>query len=204
MASSHELNHPPIDLHEVSELQEIKVRDGLLLSPLQGDDQEAILDILDRNPEIRERVGFAAKVDSPESYYEQLDAIANDPGLIRYAIREDGSVVGLLSFWQDEGFFGQEPEPNGYGFGFFLDEKARGRGIVRSSLRAVIDRAKDSLAIGSLLAFCEDDNAKSIAALKAIGLEPTDEVYGEPSQGWQERKYRMEIDESSALKTWSR
>ncbi len=193
MASNHEFNRLPIDLHKVPELQEIVVRDGLLLSPLRPEDQEAILDILDRDPEIRDRVGFAAKVDSPESYAEQLDEIAADPGLIRYAVREEGSVVGLMSFWRDEGFFGEQPEPDSYGFGGFLDKEARGRGIVQESLRVVIDLAKEHLVVGNLMAFCEDDNVKSMAALRAAGFEPTDEVYGEPNQGWQERKWRMKI-----------
>ncbi len=183
----------PINLHTIAALQRVAVREGVELTPLVADDAAPLLEIITRDPSIGSRVTFAALVIDEKAFYEQLAIIAEDPELIRYGIRENGRLVGVISFWKDPGFFGQTPEPDGYGFGFFLDKTARGRGLISQSVEALMSRAKQVLPVGVFIAFCEDDNEASKAVLSRTGFTPTDEMYGEPTHGWQERKYLARV-----------
>jgi len=177
------------DLRDIAALHEVWVREHVLLRPLRKTDGPALLAILENDPTIRKRVGFAATVNSQADYLAQLKAIAADPGLIRYGIHERGRLVGMVSLWRDEGFFGQEPERGGYGFGFFLDETARGRGLMTNSVAALMNCVEANVKVRMFLAFCEDDNQASKAVLAKLGFSSTDEVFGESSHGWKERKY---------------
>lgn len=185
-------NRHCMDLHEVDALQEIAVRGGLFLRPLAASDSEQLLAILDRDPDIRERVTVAKRLHDQHDIEREVEAIADDDGLIRYVIVENGVVIGLISLWRDDGFFGQAPEPDGYGFGYFLDPLARGRGVITTSLQVLMNTLQAALPVRVFMAFCEDDNQESSIVLMKLGFERTDEVYGEPNTGWQERKYRRE------------
>ena len=188
-----ELLSQPVNLHEIPGFEQINVNDTVTLRPLTEADGINLLSILSKDPLIRDRVSFAANINSIDQYQDQLNKVAEDPGLIRYGIHEEDELVGLVSFWRDDGFFGQTPEQDGYGFGFFIDPDARGRGLITTSVEAVMARAEASLHVGRFMAFCEDDNTASQAVLGRLGFQPTGDVFGEPSNGWQERKYIREV-----------
>lgn len=189
MDQQEELISSQLNLHAVAGLQSIHVRDGLYLRPLEPEDGEQILRILEQDPTIRERVTFAARVFSLDDYLDQLHIIAADPGLIRYAIISDNTIVGLVSLWRDKGFFGQTAEPDGYGFGYFLSPDARGKGIITQSVASIMKVLQSSLRVKKFIAFSEDDNDESKAVLLRLGFEPKDELLKEPTHGWFERKY---------------
>ncbi len=180
-------------LHDITALHEITVRAGLVMRPLELSDGEQLLKVLDHDPAIRKRASVAARLHSLGDVEREVAAIAADDGLIRYAVHSDDEVVGLISLWRDDGFFGQQPEVDSYGFGYFLDPNSRGQGIITASLKSIMDTVRDVLPVRSFIAFCEDDNPESFAVLTRLGFERTDEVYGEPNTGWQERKYRRVV-----------
>ena len=184
-----------MNLHDIVALQKIVVRDGLILRPLEVGDSKQLLAILARDPGIRQRVTVASRLVDTSTIEQEIAQIAADEGLIRYVIVQGETVIGLISLWRDEGFFGQAPEQGGYGFGFFLDPLARGKGVVTVSLQALMTTCKAVLPVRVFMAFCEDDNPRSSAVLVKLGFELTNEVYGEPTAGWQERKYRLPITE---------
>lgn len=182
------------NLHDIANLQSIRVDEHIYLRPLENGDAPAMLAILDMDPSIRESVTAAARMRDESSFYDEVKFINQSPDLIRYAIVHDDILVGLLSFWKDGGYFNADPIPNGYGFGYFLAPSARGKGIVTTSLLAVMDVAERCLTVDSFMAYCEDGNNRSKQLLQNIGLQPTDDTYAEPSQGWIERRYVKKVD----------
>lgn len=183
---------PSARFDQIAELEAISVRDGLELTQLNSADGQAIVDMLEHNPEIAQRVTFAARI-SQEGYANQLRETQQDPTKIRYGIRLEGRLVGVLSFWQEDDFMGQVPDEDSYGFGFFRDARVHEKGVVTTSVAALMERASEVLPVKHFVAFCEDDNTSSQAVLRRLGFERTDEVYGEPENGWQERKYRKKV-----------
>lgn len=178
-------------MHDINELQKISVSDSIVLRPLLEADSLRILEILNRDPSIRDRVTVASRLHSKQDIRNEIEKIDHDPELIRYVIEKHKKVVGLISFWKDPGFFGQPIEPKSYGFGFFLDPDFRGKGIITRSIIQLMYVAQGCLDVEYFIAFCEDNNLQSKTLLKKISFSPTDEVYGEPEQGWRERKYRI-------------
>jgi len=185
-------------LHEYQELQKVPVREGCYLRPLEISDAESILTILDTDASIRERVTVAARMHTVDDVAREIEAYKTDgAGLIRYAIVYDERCVGLVSLWKDSGYFGQVPDPRGYGFGYFIDPALRGKGLVTDAVSALMQRACEVLDVGRFIAFSEDDNPASGAVLRKLGFTPTDDTFTEPTHGWVERKYVSEQDDES-------
>ncbi len=180
----------PMNLHEVLALQNLEVRDGITLRPLDASDATRLLEILDADTSIRDRVSVASKMHSPEDVEAQVETYKADEHLIRYAILEDGSPIGLVSLWRDiDNPFAAPDNPDDYGFGYFLDPAKRGKGIVTDAVKRVMDVAASNLNVNQFIAYCEDDNADSIVVLNKLGFQPTDTVLTEQNSGWSERKY---------------
>lgn len=185
-------------LHEYQELQKVPVREGCYLRPLEISDAEGILTILDTDTSIRKRVTVAARMHTVDDVAREIEAYKTDgTGLIRYAIVYDERCVGLVSLWKDHGHFEQPPEPDGYGFGYFIDPALRGKGLVTDAVGALMQRAKQALPVKRFVAFCEDDNQASKAVLRKLGFMPTNGIFTEPTHGWVERKYVKEQDDES-------
>lgn len=109
--------------------------------------------------------------------------------MIRYVLLKKDNPIGLISLWRDDGFFGTPPYPDDYGFGYFLDPKERGKGLVTRSVQSLMDAAINNLKVNQFIAFCEDNNKESISVLTRLGFMPTDKLFTEPTTGWIERKY---------------
>lgn len=187
----HESGLPGINLHDISALQRVRVREDANLRPLNDGDAPRLLEILDADPEIRQNVTVASRMQTEEDVQREVVVMEADPELIRYAITdEDDKCIGLVSFWLDSGFFGQEPLPNTYGFGYFIDPAERGRGIVTDSVKSLIDVASRNIpGVEGFTAFCVDANKDSLAVLANLDFEPTEKLYPEPTHGWMERQY---------------
>jgi len=186
-ASEHAIN-----LNEVLTLQDVTVREGTVLRPMQNSDATGVLQILEADPSIRKRVTVASRMHNEEDVKREVAAYQNEGDHIRYIIHENGTCVGLVSLWRDSGFFGQEAKPHAYGFGYFLDPTARGRGLITDSIRTLMNVSQACLRIDTFMAFCEDDNTESIAVLKKLGFMPTENTFSEPAAGWTERLYEKE------------
>ena len=184
---------PRPNIRAVPELQTVTVRDGVVLRPLEKGDATALLAVFDEDPSIRERVGFASRIHSAEDVEKIIVEEVDDADIIRYVISEQGVVVGMVNFWRAGEFFGDKADPNDYGFGYFLSQSARGRGLVTDSLRVIMDVAAKELRATSFIAFCEADNAASGALLQKAGLEKTDISWKDDENGWVEQKYQRKI-----------
>lgn len=181
-------------LHEHQELQKVPVREDCYLRPLETQDAKYILAILNDDQLIREYVTVAARMHTADDVMREIEAYKTDEeGLIRYTIVYQERCVGLVSLWKDPGYFGQTPEPGGYGFGYFIDPALRGRGIVTDAVSALMQRASQVLDIKRFIAFSEDENVASGAVLRKLGFTATDDAFSEPTHGWIERKYVKEI-----------
>lgn len=179
----------PKDLHSVAALQEVEVRENITLHPLTESHASQLLAILDSDPEIRNRVYVASHLHEVEDVAKEIEESEKDPGLIRYTILDGENPIGLVSLWRDDGFFGTPPNHDDYGFGYFLDPNERGKGIVTDTVTALMDAVQQNLYVRQFVAFCEDDNAESVAVLRVLGFEKNGEAYPEPTHGWIEYKY---------------
>lgn len=171
----------------------IRVRDGVMLRPLESADASELLAILGADPSIRERVGVASRLYTVEDVAKLLEDESGDEELVRYVIVENDSVVGMVNFWRAGEFFGDKAEPDDYGFGYFLAPSARGRGLVTDSLSAVMATASAELDVKRFIAFCEADNAASGAVLRKAGFEKTDMQWKDDEHGWVEQKYTRTV-----------
>lgn len=194
MVAGEKMADNPINLHDYSALQEIYVQDGVVLRPMENKDAKPILDILQADSSIRKRVTVASRLKTEQDVYEETESYKNDAGVIRYSLLEGDIVVGLISFWKDEGFFGQVPMPHTFGFGFFLHPQARGKGLATTSILSLMTVAQKSFRVDSFIAFCESDNPESQAVLKKVGMEITDVSYNEPTQGWSEQMWQKKVN----------
>ena len=181
------------NLQKVSALKKVNVREGVVLRPLEKTDATALLDMLDDDPSIRDRVGVAASMRSRQDVQRVVDKEKADPDIIRYVVLEKEKVVGMVSFWRAGDYFGDKADPNDYGFGYFLAKSARGKGIVTSCLERLIDIATNNLDVHAFAVFCETDNTASSAVLKKVGFEPTGDTWLEKDHGWLEQKYQRKI-----------
>lgn len=177
-----------ISLHTIPALQEINVRDKVKLRPLIQSDAEQLLQILAKDHNIREKVTVASRLHSAEDVAEEIKRYRSDTGLIRYTLLLDENPVGLVSLWRDDGFWGKK-NLDDYGFGFFLDPKERGKGLVTSAVKKLLEIVPQNIHVNQFVAFCEDENKQSLVVLKKLGFESTDQTLREPNNGWIERKY---------------
>lgn len=173
--------------------REVKVRVGTMLRPMQDGDGKDLLEIMDRDPNIRERVTVAANMPDFEGVKKQVAAYKNDPALIRYVIVQNGEISGLVSLWRDEGFFGQPPLPYTYGFGFFVDPKKRGQHLAADAVMALMSEMEEYYRVDTFIAFCENDNPASQAVLKRVGMTPTEQHFAEPTHDWTEYMWRKDL-----------
>lgn len=179
----------PNNLHTIPALQEIHIRDDIKLRPLQNSDAGSLLELLKADTSIRDKVTVASRFHTPDDVEAEVKRSNEDSGLIRYTLLKEDNVIGLVSLWRDEGYFGTPPQPDDYGFGYFLDPKERGKGLVTNSVQNLMYTVAKSLHVNQFVAFCEDNNTESIAVLTKLGFKPTEEVFPEPTHGWTERKY---------------
>lgn len=179
-----------VNLHKVEALKAIRVRDGITLRPLDVSDAPRILEILEADPTIRDRVSVASKMHTEEDVKTQVENYRHDEHLIRYALVEDGNPIGIVSFWRDvDNSFDAPDNPDHYGFGYFLDPAKRGGGIVPDAVKAIMDVAARNMHVEQFIAYCEDNNPDSIMVLQKLDFQPTDSVLVEQNTGWPERKY---------------
>jgi len=177
------------NLHAIAALQEIHVRNDVKLRPLRSTDAERLLEILAADNSIRDKVTVASLFHTPEDVTTEVKRYHEDFGLIRYTLLKKNNPIGLVSLWRDEGYFGTPPQPDDYGFGYLLDPKERGKGLVTSAVQSLMDTTAKSLHVNQFVAFCDDKNTESIAVLTKLGFKPTNETFPEPLHGWIERKY---------------
>lgn len=164
------------------------VRPGLELRRLTHADAGAVLQILDEDPGIRDRVKVVAEATTVDDVRDIADTRDASPSSVHFVILHD-DVVGFLSLWRAGEHFGDLPvDPDSFGFGYFLAPSARGRGIISAVLRTVMETTSQYVTVPSFIAFCEDDNPASSRNLERAGLQPTPIAFTN-GRGWRERLY---------------
>lgn len=197
LKKDHESHEPNTALRDLEALHHVDVRLGVNLRLLQQQDAPRLIEILRSDPSIRNRVTVAARMKTEEDAHSEITKLESSENFVRYAIMDNEKMAGLLSLWRNELWRNEdmtgEVIPNVFGFGFFLDPEARGRGLVSSSIKSLMSVVQENLQVDSFIAWCEDDNLDSIAVLKSVGLEPTDVTHKEAENGWPERLYRKDV-----------
>lgn len=184
-----------VNLHDITELQSIHVDEKIRLRPLISQDGKAVLTILEKDPEIRNRVSVAESMHTQADFDTMIDTFAHSDWLIRYGILYEEEIVGLISLWRHNGPWGGSPDPDTYGFGYFLDPEMRGKGIIFTCLQTIMNTVEKILHPNAFIAFCEADNPQSIAVLERIGLKNSGEQYAAPNNDeWVEEKYIRTLD----------
>ncbi len=178
----------PLNLHKISRLNKINVGNGVKLRPLDKSDAARILEILELDKNIRNKVTVASRFHTPEDIATEIGRYTKDPGLIRYTLLKENNPIGLISLWRDDGFWGAK-NLDDYGFGYFLDPNERGKGLVSHAVKSLMDIVSENLRVNQFVAFLEDKNNESIAVLENLGFKSTDQTLIEPNKGWIERKY---------------
>ena len=186
----------PINLHTILSLDKINVLENVKLVPLNESHGLRILEILSEEPNIRKRVTVASRMNTLEDVKNEIDSYKSDSGLIRYVLLKKNNPVGMISLWRDDGFWG-EKNLDDYGFGYFLDRKERGQGLITTAIKSLMEIVDNNLYVHQFVAFCEDDNKPSVTILKKLGFKPTDKVISEPNKGWVERKYEYQNQPST-------
>jgi len=182
------MTNKSINLHSISVFSEIIVIENVKLVPLNESHATQILNILSKDPDIRNRVTVASKFHTRKDIKTEIYFYLNNDGLIRFTLLKNNIPIGIISFWRDDGFWGKK-NLDDYGFGYFIDPEQRGQGLVTRSIKSLIKTALDNLNIRQFVAFCEDNNIQSVSVLKKLGFKPTNEIFSEPNKGWKERKY---------------
>ena len=178
-----------LNLHNVPDLKDIYIFEGIKLRPLDQSDTERILEILASDRSIRDKVTVASRLYAPEDVKTEIERYHKDANLIRYALLKQNSPIGLVSLWRDDGFSGTPPQLDDYGFGYFLDPNERGKGFITRAVQTLMDTVTKKFHVNQFVAFCEDSNSDSIAVLTKLGFERTNILFREPYNGWIERKY---------------
>lgn len=185
-----------MDLHDVTALKEIKVKDGVKLRPLARSDAPRIIEILHADPEIRNRVAVAKDIYNEVDVYKEISTYKEYSSVIRFSLLLDDRCIGLVNFWRLDDYLSKDhPEPNTYGFGYFLDPMERGNGLMSAAVAAIMRVARDNLTVEKFIAFCEDDNPASSSVLRKCGFTPTDEIIYFSDLDWHERLY-IALEES--------
>jgi RimJ/RimL family protein N-acetyltransferase len=177
-----------INVHTIPSLQAVDVYEDILLRPLEQSHASRVLEILDADESIRERVTVASRMHTQEDVAKEIVLYKNDTGLIRYVLLRDSDPVGMISLWRDDGFWG-EKNLDDYGFGYFLDPHERGKGLITKAVQKLMEVVSQNLYVRQFVAFSEDTNTGSVAVLKKLGFQPTSQTLTEPTNGWIERKY---------------
>ncbi len=97
-----------INLHTLPVFSEVIVSVDVKLVPLNVTHGIRILDILQEDPDIRNKVTIASKLHSLEDVETEINTYMNDDGLIRFTLLKKGNPIGMVSFWRDDGFWGEK------------------------------------------------------------------------------------------------
>jgi len=169
MTVTHEPYNPKIALRLLPE--EVPVTGDLVLRRASLSDARHIFEIIERNPEVRDYVAWAAKVYAPEDVVPRLQWHSTEDMDGRFLVVADGEVVGYAGIHpghsQDE-----------YSLGYFLDKDARGHGYVTLSVGALVEQVRERLGSERIYIQIIPSNGDSVAVAVRLGFIPGEMVMG--------------------------
>lgn len=150
--------------------EHIIVSDSIVLRKLVSEDDQAIFNLIKRNPDIPTQVAFAKDVADVDDVLPSLQQRSNEKLDGRYAILAQNKLVG--SIWAFPG-----SEEHEFGIGYCLDNTARGSGYATEAAKKMIEELK---LLGASKVYFQIiiGNDDSSAVPKRLGCEPAEKLIG--------------------------
>lgn len=167
---------------------QLTISEGLELKRIEEADLPRLFDIIERNPDIRERVAWASKVRAAEDVLPSLQRYSNEDMDGRFVIVGEGDVVGYIGIHPSR-------HVGEYGIGYFLDSAARGRGYVTNAVRSLTEQAKLHLDAEQIYLQIVPDNAASRAVPERLGFHKAETVMGVDFPVEQQR-WRLDLSQA--------
>lgn len=166
----------------------IPVRDTIKLRLLVPDDAARIFEILEKDPQIREKfVTWTAGLISENAVREAIEKFQQNRSL-RFAIVDGDRLIGYVGTWSNT------PDGKEYDAGYFIDPKERGKGIVSAATKALIETASKHLPIELFAMYIWDGNEPSKAVARKLGFKPTERIEPELALGGiPERRWELSV-----------
>lgn len=166
----------------------ILVRDNIKLRLLVPDDAGRIFEILEKDPAIREKfVTWTAGLTTEDAVRSAIEKFQQNSSL-RFGIIDGDRLIGYVGTWSNT------PDGKEYDAGYFIDRDKRGKGIVTSAMKALIEVASKNLPIELFAMYIWDENEPSKAVAQKLGFTRTDVIEPEPALGGvPERRWELSV-----------
>lgn len=167
----------------MSRLPRTLITERLVLRPLTLDDAPFILELV-TDPDWLRFIGDKRvhTLDDARRYLRDVPLkmyAEHGVGSLCVELRASGEPVGICGLIRRPGL----PEAD---LGFAFLARHRGQGYGAESARAVLEHARDELALARVVAITAPDNVASMALLRKLGMEQAGEVelpqHAEPSR----------------------
>ncbi len=159
---------------------------GLELKKFEPGDASALFEILERNPEVKETVAWAAKVDAAEDVEPRMRNLSNEVYDGRFVIINGGRLIGYV---------GAHPGQQDHEFGvsYMLDKTARGKGYVSQALNILVEALETHVYARHIYSQIIIGNESSEAVALRLGFQPAETLIGVDFPVEQQR-WRLELD----------
>jgi RimJ/RimL family protein N-acetyltransferase len=164
----------------------IPVAGGLVLRKVLLADAPALFDIIERNPEIKETVAWAAKVESVNDVIPRIRHRSNRTMDGRFVLVSEGKVVG---------YAGAHPgnQDQEFGLSYLLDKTSRGEGYINRSLTALIEELRIHAGAQHIYSQIIIGNEASASVARRLGFQPAETLIGVDFPVKQQR-WRLELE----------
>lgn len=140
--------------------------DSLGIRPLDAADAPELYALIEANPDLKEWMPWAAEQDLAATERFIADAerqLASEKGF-QAALEPEGPIIGVV------GFHAIDWVNRNTSIGYWLAESARGRGVMTTAVRALIDHAFYEWELHRIEIHCAPDNRPSRAIPERLGF----------------------------------
>lgn len=164
----------------------MSIAESLELKKFEPTDTPALFDIVTRNPEIKETVAWAAKVDDVDEIEPRMRHLSNGAYDGRFVIINGGRLIGYV---------GAHPGQQDHEFGvsYMLDKTARGKGYVSQALNILVEALETHVYARHIYSQIIIGNESSEAVALRLGFQPAETLIGVDFPVEQQR-WRLELD----------
>jgi ribosomal-protein-serine acetyltransferase len=140
--------------------------DALGIRPLRADDAAELYALIEANPDLKEWMPWAAEQDlaATERFLADAERQLRENNGFQAAIAPEGPIVGVV------GFHSVDWVNRNTSLGYWLAASARGRGVMTTAVRALVDHAFDEWKLHRLEIHCAPDNLPSRAIPERLGF----------------------------------
>jgi ribosomal-protein-serine acetyltransferase len=140
--------------------------DALGLRPLEGGDAVELDALVKANPDLEEWMPWAEEQDlaGTERFIADVEQQRRNNNGFQVAIAPDGPIIGVV------GFHSVDWINRTTSIGYWLSASARGRGVMTTAVRALVEHAFDEWNLHRIEIHCAPDNHRSRAIPKRLGF----------------------------------